>query len=111
MSMEPARATWTDERLDDLSGCVDRGFVELRTEMDVRFDRVDRDIRELRTGQEALHKEMSDGRDALRKEIKTGDESLRAEMTAQFADLERTIRWFEGTLLAGFLMAFLAGAF
>jgi hypothetical protein len=35
--MEPARSTWTDERLDDLATRIDRGF-----------DRVDRDIRELR---------------------------------------------------------------
>jgi len=39
--MERARATWTDERLDDLSKSVDRVDVtlrELRTEMSARFD-------------------------------------------------------------------------
>jgi hypothetical protein len=36
--MERARATWTDERLDDLSRRVDAGF-----------DRVDEDLRQLRT--------------------------------------------------------------
>jgi hypothetical protein len=35
--MERARATWTDERLDDLSRRVDAGFA-----------RVDADVRELR---------------------------------------------------------------
>lgn len=35
--MEAMREAWTDERLDDLSHRVDRGF-----------DRVDRDIRDLR---------------------------------------------------------------
>jgi hypothetical protein len=35
--MGPAHATWTDERLEDLAARMDRGF-----------DRVDRDIRELR---------------------------------------------------------------
>jgi hypothetical protein len=35
--MEHARATWTDERLDDLARRVDAGF-----------DRVDQDLRELR---------------------------------------------------------------
>jgi hypothetical protein len=36
--MERTRATWTDERLDDLSRRIDRGF-----------DRVDEDLRSLRT--------------------------------------------------------------
>lgn len=35
--MERTRATWTDDRLDDLSQRVDRGF-----------DRIDADLRELR---------------------------------------------------------------
>jgi uncharacterized membrane-anchored protein len=98
--MQSARATWTDERLDDLSARVDRGFVELRTEMDVRFDRVDRDIRELRAGQETFRTEM-----------KVGDDSLRGEVNARFDRLERTIHWFGGTMLGVFLAAFLAGAF
>ena len=45
------RVTWTDERLDDLSG-----------QMDVGFDRVDRDIRDLRG-------EMNTGFADLRGEI------------------------------------------
>ena len=39
--MEGARATWTDERLDDLSKSVDRvdtDLRQLRTEMNARFD-------------------------------------------------------------------------
>jgi hypothetical protein len=39
--MERARATWTDERLDDLSKSVDRvdtDLRQLRTEMNARFD-------------------------------------------------------------------------
>jgi uncharacterized membrane-anchored protein len=66
--MQSARATWTDERLDDLSERVAGGFTELRTEIDVRFDRVDRDIRELRACHEALRTEMrpATGRSAPR---------------------------------------------
>jgi hypothetical protein len=44
-AMERARATWTDERLDDLSRRIDAGFNrvegdlrELRSEMSTRFD-------------------------------------------------------------------------
>jgi len=43
-----AREKWTDERLDDLTGRVDRGFAEvkgevrdLRAEMNERFNSVD----------------------------------------------------------------------
>jgi hypothetical protein len=43
--MERARATWTDERLDDLSSRMDDGFSrvdqdlrQLRTEINARFD-------------------------------------------------------------------------
>ena len=42
-SVERARATWTDERLDDLSKSVDRvdnDLRQLRTEMNARFDGV-----------------------------------------------------------------------
>jgi hypothetical protein len=46
--MERARATWTDERLDDLSRRVDDGFNrvdqdlrQLHTEMNARFDAVE----------------------------------------------------------------------
>ncbi|MGH2990249.1 MAG: hypothetical protein ACRDVF_18435 [Microbacterium sp.] len=49
--MERARATWTDERLDDLSRRVDGGFNrvdqdirELRSEMNARFDGLQRTI-------------------------------------------------------------------
>jgi hypothetical protein len=46
--MEAMREAWTDERLDDLTVRMDRGFDrvdgdlrELRVEMDARFDRVE----------------------------------------------------------------------
>ncbi|HWW66751.1 MAG TPA: hypothetical protein VNY83_02085 [Solirubrobacterales bacterium] len=39
------RGTWTDERLDDLNGRVD----DLGRRMDAGFDRVDADLRSLRT--------------------------------------------------------------
>ena len=49
--MERVRATWTDERLDDLARRVDHGFNrvdgdlrQLRTEMNVRFDGLQRTI-------------------------------------------------------------------
>jgi hypothetical protein len=49
--MEAMREAWTDERLDDLTRGVDRGFdrVDARFDrVDARFDRVERDVREFR---------------------------------------------------------------
>ena len=43
--MERVRATWTDERLDDLSHRVDLGFER----MDRRFEHVDSEMRAIRT--------------------------------------------------------------
>lgn len=40
--MMSPRERWTDERLDDLSVKVDRGFADLKTEMKEGFERVDK---------------------------------------------------------------------
>jgi hypothetical protein len=55
--MERARATWTDERLDDLSTRVTDGFNrvdedlrQLRTEMNARFDGVQRTMTQVGGG-------------------------------------------------------------
>ena len=93
-----ARATWTDERLDDLSARVDRGF-----------EMVDRDMRELRmemkSGDEALRTEMNAGFREL-----SGETNARfAEMNARFADLERTIRWFGGLMILTLVASLLEG--
>jgi hypothetical protein len=49
--MEAMRVSWTDERLDDLSHRMDQGFDrvdadlrELRTEMNTRFDALQRTL-------------------------------------------------------------------
>jgi hypothetical protein len=42
--METMRKAWTDERLDDLVRGTDRGF----DRVDLRFDRIERDTRDLR---------------------------------------------------------------
>jgi hypothetical protein len=96
--MQSARETRTDERLDELSARVDRGF-----------HRVDQDVRELRA-------DLKSGHEALRTEIKAGSEALREEMNVRlgeismqfdtrFGRLERTI-W---SILVAFVAAFLAG--
>ena len=62
------REAWTDERLDDLSGRVDTGF-----------DRVDRDLRD-----------------------------LRAEMDRRFGRIEARFDSMQRMMLAGYLTAVLA---
>jgi hypothetical protein len=56
--MERARATWTDERLDDLSHRVEDGF-----------NRVDGDLRQLRTDINARFDAMNARFDALQRLI------------------------------------------
>jgi hypothetical protein len=78
--MSAVREAWTDERLDDLSTRIDRGF-----------DRVDRDIRGLRVevkaqGEDLRHEIGGQGRE-LRGEI--GE--LRTEINARFDAMYRTM--------------------
>ena len=96
--MQAESITRTDERVDALSGRVETSFAELRAEADSRFNRVEADIRELRTGQEALRVGMN-----------AGNEALRTEMTTRFDRLQQTIFWFGGTLIVGFLTALIGG--
>jgi hypothetical protein len=69
--MEAMRKAWTDERLDDLTRRMDRGF-----------DRVDRDIRDLRT-------------------------ELRTEMDTRFGRLEARFDSMQRMILAAYITAVL----
>lgn len=71
------RETWTDERLDDLNLRVENGF-----------NRVDADLR------------------ALRSEMNGRFESLEARMDARFDALQRTILQVGGGAIATFLIGF-----
>ena len=87
------RATWTDERLDDLAEAMRTGFA-----------RVDQDIRDLRG-------EMHTGLTDLRTEMHTGLTDLRTEMNTGFADLRKVMFTFgSGIILAliGVIAAILA---
>lgn len=78
--MELMRATWTDERLDDFATHTDRRFDDLERRMDAGFERVDTDIRAVRT------------------EVK----SLGAEVNFRFDALHRTMIRFQASLIASF---------
>lgn len=79
---------WNDERLDELSGRVDRGFArvdaelrDLRTEMREEF----RDVRaEMRGEFSAVRGEMSGEFSAVRGEMSGGFSAVRGEMSDGF---------------------------
>jgi len=66
--MMSPREKWTDERLDDLSVKVDRGFADLKAEMkdgfeqvDKRFEQVDKRMERLEDGFFALNRTLWGG--------------------------------------------------
>ncbi len=101
--MEPVRATWTDERLDDLNGRMDSGF-----------DRVDEDLRaqrvETRTELRSLRGEVKAEFAALRNEVKAESGALcgeigtlRSEMNTRFDAMQRTMIQFGGGMIVALL--------
>jgi len=73
--MQTMREKWTDERMDDLNAKVDRGF-----------ERIDADMRGLRTEMQVL----------------------RAEMNTRFDALNRNMFWFAGALVIAIVASNLA---
>lgn len=80
-----ARETWTDERMDDLSGRVERGF----NAVDLRFDAVQREFiavrTEMRTEFAAVRGEMREEFAAVRSEMREEFAAFRSEMREEFA--------------------------
>ncbi len=77
--MQAVREAWTDERLDDLTKRMDRGF----DQVDKRFERVEGDIRELRS-------EMNTGFNAV---------------NARFDAMQRTLVRIGGSLAVAILVS------
>lgn len=94
---------WTDERLDDLAQRMDAGF-----------ERVDRDIRELRTEMREefrdVRGEMREGFAHVRGEMREGFGSVRAEMRDEFAAMRAMIWRFGGAMIVTFAGALAAVA-
>jgi uncharacterized coiled-coil DUF342 family protein len=107
--MAMARDAWTDERLDDLNGKVDRldermesGFAEIREE--------------IRAGRAETREELKAGRGETRDELKAGRGETREELDyirgdlgeirSELGALNRTIHQFMfaivGTIFLGF---------
>jgi hypothetical protein len=83
--VERARATWTDERLDDLARRMDDGF-----------KRVDEDIRSLRV-------ELSGGVDSLEARMDSGFDAL----NSRFDAMQRTMIQVGGGMTAAILATLL----
>ncbi len=82
-----AREKWTDERLDDLAGRVDRGFAEVEGE-----------IRDLRT-------EMNGRLDSVNGRF----DSFQAEMNSRFDAMQRTMVIGFASIVASVVGAVVAG--
>lgn len=65
--MDPARATWTDERLDDLSRSVDRGFERTDTDIRALSERIDRQAADLGARIDRVADELGTRIDALQR--------------------------------------------
>lgn len=83
--MERARATWTDERLDDLARRVDDGF-----------NRVDEDLRALRT-------ELSSRIDAQGAELAARIDAQGTGLNARIDALQRTMIQVGGAMTIAIL--------
>jgi hypothetical protein len=106
--MEAVRDVWTDERLDDLNHRVDEGFKEMRSE----FRGVRADMREEFGNVRA---EMGQGFGNVRAEVGQGFGSVRSEMggmrselSAQIAQLHRTILQLFGGMMVTFVVGIVA---
>lgn len=69
MAVMVPREKWTDERLDDLNEKVDRGFADTKAEMREGFARLDGDIRELRGELKDLRTELNARFDAMNRNL------------------------------------------
>jgi hypothetical protein len=97
--MHVMRESWTDERLDDLNGKVDRGFADtkdefakVRTEMRDEFAKARAETKDVRA-------EMREEFVAVRAEIA----GLRSDMQAGFNSLQRTMIQFSGVIVAALI--------
>ena len=87
--MEAMRDSWSDERLDDLNGKVDRGFGRIDGEL--RAQRV-----ETRTEFVVVRSEMKDEFAAVRAEMKAGFDKVDDRFERMDARFDRIEERFEG---------------
>ncbi|HEX6601554.1 MAG TPA: hypothetical protein VF030_02840 [Solirubrobacterales bacterium] len=93
--MEAVRDKWTDERLDDMKGHMGEGF-----------DRLDKDLREVRSEIAGVKSEVA----GIRTEMATRGEvkELRAAMDDRFEAMHRSIIQVSGGLFGTMALGFLS---
>lgn len=91
--MEAVREKWTDERLDDMNGRMGEGF-----------DRLDKDIREVRSEIAGVREEVA----GLRKEIAGVRVDVMEEMNRRFEAMHRLIVQVGGGLFGTMAIGFLS---
>jgi len=74
--MEAMRESWTDARLDDFAGHVDKRFGTLEQRVDNGFNRVDADVRALREEMNKRFDHMDTKFEAVQREIANRFERL-----------------------------------
>ena len=88
--MQVMRESWTDERLDDFRGEVNRRFDEVDRQfekVDRRFEKVEGEIHELRGDVKDLRMETKAGFESIHKLMVQGAIALTAAFMAGFAAL------------------------
>ena len=103
------REKWTDERLDDLAGLVDRGFAEvkgeirdLRTEVNGSFDSVNGRF-------DSFQAEMNSRFDSFQTEMNSRFDSFQTEMNSRFDSMQRTMVIGFASIVASVVGAVVAG--
>jgi predicted nuclease with TOPRIM domain len=94
--MNAVREAWTDERLDDLQAGMHREFAQVRTEMNFRFDQVDRRFDQVDKRFEQVDKRF----DKIDEKFDKVDARFVA-MDARFDALSARFDGLERTLIAG----------
>jgi hypothetical protein len=107
-----AREQWTDERLDDLTKRVDRGFDEskveirdLRSDMNKGFERVDKDFERVDADIREVRAEIG----GVRSDMKTGFDEVNARfdgLNARFDAMQRNFDSMQRVVLIGFVTLF-----
>lgn len=98
--MEAMRQSWSDDRLDDLSGRVDAGFARLEQRIDASEERLNRRID---TVEERLHRRIDESARDTRLEFSTrcnGLETRFDQLEARFDRMQQTIMITGGGIVA-----------
>ncbi len=105
-SMEAMREAWTDDRLDDLANRMDQGFDrvdrdvrELRAETRVGFERVDREIADVRAEMKAGFDRVDGEFHQVRSEMKAGFDRVEARSEVRFDAIHHALHGLQRTML------------